>query len=51
MECVECERARDPGEWGWVVVLTRPDEPRMIYCPTCFSQLLGPAPGNDEPAA
>jgi hypothetical protein len=32
-----------------VVVLSRPDQPRMIYCPGCFGKLLGTPPEDAEP--
>jgi hypothetical protein len=49
MECAECGHKREPDERGWVVVLSRPDKPRILYCPDCLAALVRCASGEDDP--
>ena len=49
MRCVECESQLEPNDRGWVVVLTVPDEPRIVYCPECLAALIRAASGEDAP--
>jgi len=48
MGCVECRRERDPNERGWVVVLSSPGEPRILYCPECLAEMVRGAFAEDE---
>ena len=47
MRCIECECELEPNDRGWVVVLTVPNEPRIVYCPECLTALLRAASGED----
>lgn len=46
MRCVECESELEEDDRGWVVVLTVPDEPRLVYCPECLAALIRDASGE-----
>jgi hypothetical protein len=46
--CAECKREREPDERGWVVVLSPPNEPRVVYCPDCLAALVRKATPPDE---
>jgi hypothetical protein len=50
MRCIECEVELEPSDRGWVVVLTVPSEPRIVYCPECLSALIRGATGEDAPS-
>jgi hypothetical protein len=50
MRCTDCGRERDPGERGWVIVLSPRDEPRILYCAECMRKLLGHAPAETDDA-
>jgi hypothetical protein len=50
MRCVECECEPEPDDRGWVVVLTVPNEPRIVYCPECLTALIRAASGEDAPS-
>jgi predicted RNA-binding Zn-ribbon protein involved in translation (DUF1610 family) len=43
MKCIECERAKQPDERGWVTVLSPSGELRIHYCPDCMEELVGRA--------
>jgi hypothetical protein len=49
MRCIECECKLEPSDRGWVVVLTLPNEPRIVYCPECLTALIRSASGEDAP--
>jgi len=46
MRCTECECELEPSDRGWVVVLTLPNEPRIVYCPECLAALIRDATGE-----
>ena len=48
MECAECERGREPNERGWVLLLPSGNEPRILYCPECFADLVRSAAGGPK---
>jgi len=39
---------RDREDRGWVVVLSPPDEPRVVYCPDCLAGIVREASAKDE---
>jgi hypothetical protein len=51
MTCIECGRARQPEERGWVTVLSPSGEQRTHYCPDCMEKLLGHASATDADRA
>ena len=48
MCCVECGRAREPNERGWVVVFAPRDKPGIRYCPECIAAIIRGASSEDE---
>jgi hypothetical protein len=40
MRCVECTRAKEGEERGWVTVLSPSGAVRIHYCPACMMELV-----------
>ena len=47
MYCVGCERVREFGEPGWVLVRASTTVPHAAYCPDCMTKLVRDASGKD----
>ena len=48
MKCIECGRAKQPDERGWVTVLSPSGERRIHYCGDCMEELVGSAGAVEE---
>jgi hypothetical protein len=48
MRCVECSRAKNPDERGWVTVLSPSGALRIHYCPNCMVELVSRATAVED---
>jgi hypothetical protein len=47
MHCSGCERVREFGQQGWVIVRRSASSPHAAYCPDCMTKLVRDASGKD----